>query len=456
MLHYAAESGNVEKCRYLVERGGMDPLRGDLELITPYDLAHQGGWKQLEAYFAAVVGAPWEAMYRNPIRSGMYPDPSICRVGEDYYMVNSTFVYFPCIPVSHSRDLVHWEIIGHAITRPEWANLEGLDGGRGYWAPDISYAEGRFYICATLRLNDGGTEYLPLTALKAYTGMRYVWNQNRNLGTLARGGDYYGFTAYSDSVIRGKTEQDVDYMTTTAKYQNGIHVCETYTLEEFGVEALYLSGGSYGCTMGGANCQNCSIACGRADTVPWRPVSPKELVETALELQARDPRVTGLAFTYNEPLCGWEYVRDAGRLAHRAGLANVLVSNGMANPPIVAELLEVLDAANIDLKAWSDSGYRQLGGDLGCVKETIATLAACPTCHLEVTTLLVPGLVSVSDVAEMARWLAGLDPAIPYHVTRFFPAHRMAHASPTPVKEVYEAAEAARKAGLAHVYTGNC
>lgn len=97
-----------------------------------------------------------------------------------------------------------------------------------------------------LRVNDGGTEYLPLTALKAYTGMRYVWNQNRNLGTLARGGDYYGFTAYSDSVIRGKTEQDVDYMTTTAKYQNGIHVCETYTLEEFGVEALYLSGGSYG------------------------------------------------------------------------------------------------------------------------------------------------------------------------------------------------------------------
>ncbi len=220
--------------------------------------------------------------------------------------------------------------------------------------------------------------------------------------------------------------------------------------------SLVLSVGSYGCTMGCANCQNCSIACGRADTVPWRPVSPKELVETALELQARDPRVTGLAFTYNEPLCGWEYVRDAGRLAHRAGLANVLVSNGMANPPIVAELLEVLDAANIDLKAWSDSGYRQLGGDLGCVKETIATLAACPTCHLEVTTLLVPGLVSVGDVAEMARWLAGLDPAIPYHVTRFFPAHRMAHASPTPVKEVYEAAEAARKAGLAHVYTGNC
>ncbi|MCD8089335.1 MAG: glycoside hydrolase family 43 protein, partial [Clostridiales bacterium] len=82
------------------------------------------------------------------------PDPSIVRVGEDYYMVNSTFVYFPCIPVSHSRDLINWEIIGHAITNPDWAELKGLDGGRGYWAPDISYYKGRFYICATYRNNN--------------------------------------------------------------------------------------------------------------------------------------------------------------------------------------------------------------------------------------------------------------------------------------------------------------
>ena len=156
MLHYAAESGDVEKCRYLVERGGMDPLRGDLTLTTPLDLASRGGHRAVEAYFTTALGMPLSEMYRNPIRRGMYPDPSICRVGEDYYMVNSTFVYFPCIPVSHSRDLVHWEVVGHAITRPEWACLEGLEGGRGYWAPDISYAEGRFYICATLRLNDGG------------------------------------------------------------------------------------------------------------------------------------------------------------------------------------------------------------------------------------------------------------------------------------------------------------
>ena len=156
MLHYAAEGGDEEKCRYLVERGGMNPLRADRELVTPFDLARQGGHAALEAYFESVVGVPLDGLYRNPIRRGMWPDPSIVRVGEDYYMVNSTFVYFPCIPVSHSRDLVHWRVIGHAIERAEWAHLDGLEGGRGYWAPDISYANGRFYICATLRLNDEG------------------------------------------------------------------------------------------------------------------------------------------------------------------------------------------------------------------------------------------------------------------------------------------------------------
>lgn len=71
-------------------------------------------------------------------------------------MVNSSFVFFPCIPISHSRDLIHWTVIGYAITDPAWARLTGLEGGRGYWAPDISYYEGRFYITATYRLNEGG------------------------------------------------------------------------------------------------------------------------------------------------------------------------------------------------------------------------------------------------------------------------------------------------------------
>ena len=122
-------------------------------------IAHDNKFMDIEAYYEEVTGAPITQMYRNPIRTGFYPDPSIVRVGDDYYMVNSSFIYFPCIPVSHSKDLIHWEIIGHAITNTQWAMLDELEGGRGYWAPDISYYEGRFYITATYRLNDTGTVY---------------------------------------------------------------------------------------------------------------------------------------------------------------------------------------------------------------------------------------------------------------------------------------------------------
>ena len=159
ILHYAAENGDVEMNRYLVEKVGMDICAGDKRRITPYQIAFEAKNEPLLSYYASVVGAKYEEMYHNPIRTGMFPDPSIVRVGEDYYMVNSSFVFFPSIPISHSKDLIHWEIIGHAITNPEWAALEELEGGRGFWAPDISYDNGRFYIAATYRLNDTGTVY---------------------------------------------------------------------------------------------------------------------------------------------------------------------------------------------------------------------------------------------------------------------------------------------------------
>lgn len=159
ILHYGVESGNLEIVKYLTERVGMNPLEGDLKLVTPYDLAYNMADHSVYDYFVEYCGATMDQMYRNPIRTGMFPDPSIVRVGEDYYMVNSTFIFFPCIPVSHSKDLVNWEIIGYAITNPEWANLDELEGGRGYWAPDISYHDGKFFITATYRLNDTGTVY---------------------------------------------------------------------------------------------------------------------------------------------------------------------------------------------------------------------------------------------------------------------------------------------------------
>lgn len=159
ILHYAAKSGNLEMNRYLVEKVGMDITAGDRWCVTPYQIAYERKDEKLLSYYKERIGASYEEMYHNPIRRGMFPDPSIVRAGEDYYMVNSSFIFFPCIPISHSKDLIHWEIIGHAVTEPEWASLDELEGGRGYWAPDISYDNGKFYITATYRLNDTGTVY---------------------------------------------------------------------------------------------------------------------------------------------------------------------------------------------------------------------------------------------------------------------------------------------------------
>ena len=159
ILHYATASGDIQKCRYLLERCGMSVLEADKSLLTPYEMSFHSFPDTLYPYYLSIVKTPYPDMYHNPVRRGFFPDPSIVRVNDDYYMVNSTFIFFPCIPISHSRDLVHWEIIGHAITNPEWSQLGTLEGGRGYWAPDISYDNGRFYITATYRYNDTGPVY---------------------------------------------------------------------------------------------------------------------------------------------------------------------------------------------------------------------------------------------------------------------------------------------------------
>ncbi len=156
VLHYGVESGNPELVRYLVERVGCSVVQANRAGETPLDLAQRLGYGRIQSFFEEKLGVKAGQLYHNPVCPGMHPDPSIVRVGEDYYMVHSSFLYFPCIPVSHSRDLIHWEVIGHAITNPSWGRLQGLDGGRGYWAPDISYYGGRFYITATYRLNEGG------------------------------------------------------------------------------------------------------------------------------------------------------------------------------------------------------------------------------------------------------------------------------------------------------------
>lgn len=229
---------------------------------------------------------------------------------------------------------------------------------------------------------------------------------------------------------------------------------EKKPLARFHPGSTVLSVGSFGCNLSCPFCQNASIAQAGEHEVRWRRVEPGELVEQALRLADRG--CIGIAYTYNEPLVGFEFVRDCARLAHEAGLLNVVVSNGMICDEPLEELVPLIDAANIDLKGFSQDFYDLVGGEYLTVCRTIERLAAAPSCHLEVTTLVIPGLNDdVGQIAEAAWWLASLDPGITYHLTRFFPQHRMADRPPTPIATLREAADAARR-NLRDVRLGNC
>lgn len=231
---------------------------------------------------------------------------------------------------------------------------------------------------------------------------------------------------------------------------------EKKPLRRFMPGSLVLSVGGYGCTMHCPFCQNHRISQAGEGEVRWRAWSAEELVTHALELRERDPRVVGIAYTYNEPLVMWEFVRDAARLAREVGLVNVLVSSGCVEGWVVREVAPLIDAANIDLKGFTEELYRWCGGDLATAKRSIELLVRTPGCHVEVTTLVIPGVNdSDGEVAAMAAWLASLDPDITYHVTRFHGAYRLSGWDPTPVETVYRLAGVARER-LPHVYTGNC
>lgn len=192
---------------------------------------------------------------------------------------------------------------------------------------------------------------------------------------------------------------------------------------------MILSAGSFGCNMRCPFCQNSDISMA-GDEAETQAMAPEALVARAVALQPQGN--IGVAYTYNEPFVGYEYVADTARLAHEAGLYNVLVTNGLVCEAPLRTLLPYVDAMNIDLKCFTYEGYRRLGGDLPTVLATIR--ASCVACHVEVTTLVVPGLNdSPSEMETEARWLASVDPAIPLHLSRFFPRYRMRDAQPTPV-----------------------
>lgn len=226
---------------------------------------------------------------------------------------------------------------------------------------------------------------------------------------------------------------------------------EKKPLRRFHSGSLILSVGSFGCNLHCPFCQNAGIAAVGPEAYT-QDCSPGQLVQESLRL--REQGNIGIAYTYNEPLVGYEYVRDCAELVHQAGMLNVLVTNGTIEEGPWKALLPLLDAVNIDLKGFSDTWYRRLGGDLATVKRSIDL--AAQHCHIEVTTLIVPGENDSEDeMRALSAWLASVSPEIPLHVSRFFPQHQMQDRPPTPVQTVYRLAEVARER-LRYVYTGNC
>lgn len=227
---------------------------------------------------------------------------------------------------------------------------------------------------------------------------------------------------------------------------------EKKPLRRFRPGSLILSVGSYGCNLSCPFCQNHEISMADRQSVESAAISPQDLADEALRWKERGN--AGVAFTYNEPLVGWEFVRDTAVLVKEYGMDNVLVTNGCAALPVLEALLPFTDAMNIDLKGFDEAYYRKLGGSLATVKSFIARAAA--GCHVELTTLIVPG--ENDDPAMMeeeAKWIASLNPGIPLHVTRFFPRYRMQERTPADVESVYRLAEAAGRY-LDYVYVGNC
>lgn len=227
---------------------------------------------------------------------------------------------------------------------------------------------------------------------------------------------------------------------------------EKKPLRRFHPGSLILSVGSFGCNLRCPFCQNHEISMAGEAEIQTVKVSPEQLAAKASELRTHGN--IGVAYTYNEPLVGYEYVRDCAGLVHELGMVNVLVTNGTIEEGPWRALLPLIDAANIDLKGFTPAWYRRLGGDLETVKRSIAL--AAERCHVEVTTLLIPGENdSAEEIRALAQWLASVSRSIPLHLSRFFPQYKMTDRPPTPAGQVYRLAEAARKY-LSYVYTGNC
>ena len=234
---------------------------------------------------------------------------------------------------------------------------------------------------------------------------------------------------------------------------------EKKPLKMFHPGSKILSIGSYGCNLRCPFCQNYTISWSqkafeykdRADFY-----SPEEIVKAAQDFRPHGN--IGIAFTYNEPLIGYEFIRDTAKLSKQAGMQNVLVTNGTATLEVLNQILPYIDAMNIDLKAFTQSFYKNfIDGDFQMVKDFITT--SVQSCHVELTSLIIPGQNdSEQEMRELSTWVAGLEKQynkkIPLHITRFFPTFKLTDREPTPVSTIMNLVKIAKE-NLEFVFPGN-
>ena len=207
-----------------------------------------------------------------------------------------------------------------------------------------------------------------------------------------------------------------------------------------------------GCNFQCLNCQNHEISQVSPSDVGRYNLTPQDVVALC-----REHHCPGIAYTYTEPLTYLEYIADTARLARENGLWNILVTAGYVCQEPLNDLLPYLDAANIDLKSFSDSIYQHVsGGHLQPVLDTILAMHDAGV-WIELTNLIIPGINDdLKMIRQMCRWIVdnGLADQ-PLHFSRFFPRYRMENFPPTPVSTLNEAKEIAIEEGIKHVYLGN-
>jgi len=212
-----------------------------------------------------------------------------------------------------------------------------------------------------------------------------------------------------------------------------------------------LSFGTVGCNLLCTFCQNWHLA--RATALEGTSITPEEIAETALRYKCESA-----AFTYNEPTVFFEYAMDTAKACQTRGLKTIAVTNGWIEPEPRKEFFSHIDAANVDLKAFTDCFYKELcGATLQPVLNTLIYLKKETNVWLEVTTLLIPGWNdSPAEIDAMTKWaVVNLGPDVPWHFSAYRPTLKWNEAPPTPIETLLQAKEIAEHNGLTRIHLGN-